>query len=45
MWPQAYSPILDSVTFSAIVALLPIALMFILLGSEGTFLGPPRFNS
>ncbi|MFQ5989416.1 MAG: L-lactate permease [Candidatus Methylomirabilales bacterium] len=32
MWLQTYSPILGSVTLSAIVALLPIAFMFILLG-------------
>lgn len=32
MWLQAYSPVLDSVMLSAAVALLPIALMFILLG-------------
>jgi len=32
MWLQSYSPVLDSVMLSAAVALLPIALMFILLG-------------
>lgn len=32
MWLQAYSPVLHSVILSGVVALLPIALMFILLG-------------
>jgi len=32
MWHQAYSPVLGSVMLSAAVALLPIALMFVLLG-------------
>lgn len=32
MWLQVYSPVLQSVMLSGIVALLPIALMFILLG-------------
>ncbi|MFQ5656998.1 MAG: L-lactate permease, partial [Candidatus Methylomirabilales bacterium] len=32
MWPQAYSAVLDSIMLSAVVALLPIVLMFILLG-------------
>ena len=32
MWLQAYAPVLDSVIVSGAVALLPIALIFILLG-------------
>lgn len=32
MWLQAYSPVLGSVTLSALVAVLPVALVFILIG-------------
>ncbi|MEE8228832.1 MAG: L-lactate permease, partial [candidate division NC10 bacterium] len=32
MWLQVYSPVLHSVNVSCVVALLPIALIFILLG-------------
>ncbi len=32
MWLQSYSPVLDSVMISAVVALLPVALVFILIG-------------
>ena len=32
MWLQAYAPVLDSVIVSGAVALLPIAIIFILLG-------------
>lgn len=32
MWVQGYSPILKSVTLSPVVALLPVAVMFILIG-------------
>ena len=45
MWVQTYAPFLDSVVLSAVVALLPIALVFVLLGVfkrpayEATFAG------
>ena len=32
MWVQTYAPILDSVVLSAVVALVPIALVFVLMG-------------
>ncbi|MFQ5962020.1 MAG: L-lactate permease, partial [Candidatus Methylomirabilales bacterium] len=42
MWLQAYAPILDSVILSGVVALLPIALIFVMLGG---FRKPAPFSS
>ena len=45
MWPQTYAPLFESVGLSAAVALVPIALVFILLGAykrpahQATFAG------